>query len=144
MKFTPYKKVTLAAVGLFFAAPSVATELLLNGNFESGMASWTPSIADESAMFLEYDTDNTPEPSGLTPYAGSQFFWGYDNRVTGGTLSQTIASGSSSYLLQFGLKTVGGTGVIGLDNLSVTRSGSTYTVSGYRIASVDDGRIIFT
>ena len=52
MKFTPYKKVALAVVGLFFAAPSVATELLLNGNFESGMASWTPLIADESALSI--------------------------------------------------------------------------------------------
>ena len=136
MKCTPYKKVALAVVGLFFAAPSVATELLLNGNFESGMASWTPSIAP--SVVGGYDTDNTPTISGLTPYAGSQFFWGYDNRDAGGTLSQTITSGSSSYLLQFGLKTVVGAGVIGLDNLSVTRSGSTYTVSGYRRASRDD------
>jgi len=123
MKSTQYKqKAALALAGLFFAAPSFATELLSNGGFESGLTDWT----------LIYSGSNHGEGTPPTGKTGTRGFRGWDNDAPGMTLSQSVTSGSTTKTLSFLLKTQSGAGTLYLDDLSVTRSGSRWTVSGWR------------
>ena len=130
-KKTRYKqKIALTIAGLFLASPSFAIELLSNGDFESGITGWSlsySSLADHGAYV-----------DSMSKRTGSLGFQGYENVAPGVTLSQSVTSGSTTKTLSFLIKTVGGTGTILLDDLSVTSSGSRWTVSGYRKEVVAD------
>jgi Autotransporter beta-domain len=130
-KKTRYKqKIALTIAGLFLASPSFAIELLSNGGFESGISGWSlsySSLADHGAYV-----------DSMSARTGSLGFQGYENVAPGVTLSQSVTSGSTTKTLSFLIKTVGGTGTIKLDDLSVTSSGSRWTVSGYRKENVAD------
>ena len=126
MKFTQFKlKTALISAVVVFAAPSFATELLTNGGFESELTSWTVSANADQAVA---DTNFSR--------TGAASFNGFENTAPGLTLSQSVTTRSTTSTLSFLLKTIFGSGVIYLDDVSVNESGSSYTVSGYARNSI--------
>jgi hypothetical protein len=128
MRFTTIQKLVLIAL-ITLSASSFADELLLNGGFESGSTGWSVSYAPGPEF---HDSG-----FGGAARTGSKGFYGYDNNSPGLTLSQSVALESTTKTLSFLLKTIYGSGVTYIDDLSVTKVGSAYRVTGYTKTSDD-------
>ncbi len=113
------QKIIFVLISFLFTTTLSATEILSNGGFEStpGLSSW------------DWTPVGTAGRGTSAPRTGSGGFFGFD--YVGGTLSQTLTTGSTTSTLRFLIKTYSGTGSVYLDDLSVDESNGTYTVSGY-------------